>query len=1259
MKDAATSVAPSALNDENPWPGLDSYTEATSAWFHGRDADSFEMLRLVRQSPIVMLYGKSGLGKSSMLQAGVFPALRKLHHLPVYLRLDYTERAEQPPLQQALARLLQEAAAWGIDAEPPEPGEGLWAYLQRRERPLWSADNFPVTPVLVFDQFEEVFSRGGSPAHVKQVLDPLADLVGDRLSSELVRHPEAAKRLNLQSQQYRVVLSFRSDFLAEVESWHRQASLPKQEALHLKAMTRETAIDAVAKAGAHVLAPGVAPQIVDFVLDRDEGGSTGRATEVEPVLLSLCCYQLNNRRQPPAKIDQALLQSVGKDILLDFYREALAGTDPRVSAFIEDNLIQGGRYRSSFPREEALASGALTQAELDRLTERRLLRIDPQGDVPRIELIHDRLVGIVRDSKEARLAREQQAAQHEEEARLADLKHISERARAASLARNLLIGLVFALLLGSLGMFHFWRQATMQAAQARLEAQRADEQAKAARDAADAAEVAAGQARYQTVQAEAQKQEALQARSDADREKKSAQNSHRQAEALRLSLEGQSILAGTREGNDVQAFQQLLASQQLQKNYETRGALFDALVSRQHLRSLTPEVIETGGPVVGLVVSPDSRWLAIGHRNGVVSLRDLTNPQAPAQSVKDGHGRFVRSLVFNADGTKLFTGSGDGTLRRWRTQPLAPDGEPIKTSHGTVYGIALNRDGTQLASGGRDGTVQLWDASTGQALRGPIQLPQDKGPVWALAYRPSVSTQAAESAAGELVVASGVREGGGSYLVVLDTKTFEFSKAAYYAHAEDTMTLAISPLGRFAVSGSRDNTLRVRDLMRPVNDAAGSVRIGGHQGDVRTVAVSPDSRWVASGGADNTVRLWRVGSGEALGLPLLGHSQAVTAVTFSADGRWLVSGSRDGTVRLWPTALTAQPRAPEWKPLHAKMSIVGAALGRAGQRSVYSLRSDEDRSKTLLLLRDEDKDVVSGGEVLVEVPTDPAAAGDKPLVDCKERSERRAAQAEAVAAPVVETRAPTAIAATRDGSTLAMVFRDGSLRRWDLANGKALDPAWRVSGCALTAVAWSGDGRRLAVIDEADNVVLLSSSGEKISIGAEPASVLRLPGADAVALNRDGSEVAVAGTGWGKRAASPPGQPTSNTEGKPWLETFKTGQAGRKQFKGVFQSASTLSFSANGETLLSGSRGGQVRLWDARLGEAITKPTQAHTGEVAAITPAGTGVDFVSVGLGGATRTWPAQPQAWPKLMCDKLGGKPRDKSWPTSASKEMRDVCR
>lgn len=406
------STAILTLNAENPWPGLDSYTEDVQSFFCGRASESAHLLRLIRLSPFVALYGKSGLGKTSMLRAGVFPLLRKARFLPVYLRLDYTEGAKQSPLDQALAKLLKVTRDdKGIDAAPPEPGEGLWAYLQRRERPLWTADNFPLTPVLVFDQFEEVFSRGGSPAHVKRVLDDIADLVGDRLTSELAENQDAARRLNLQSQQYRIVLSFRSDFLAEVESWEQQANLPKHEALHLKAMTRDTAIDAVETAGKAVLEPGVATQIVDFVLARDDSDAQDKATHVEPVLLSLCCYQLNSRRRRPAKIDSALLASVGKNILRDFYNEAMLGIAARVAAFIEDNLIQGGRYRGSYPRREAIASGALSEDDLARLTSRRVLRVDPQADVPRIELIHDRLVGVVREAKDARLERDRNRRQ--------------------------------------------------------------------------------------------------------------------------------------------------------------------------------------------------------------------------------------------------------------------------------------------------------------------------------------------------------------------------------------------------------------------------------------------------------------------------------------------------------------------------------------------------------------------------------------------------------------------------------------------------------------------------------------------------------------------------------------------------------------------------------------------------------------------------------------------------------------------------------
>ena len=420
------------LDDDNPWPGLAAYDEGSRRFFHGREADSAELLRLIRLAPFVLLYGKSGLGKSSMLQAGVFPELRAVRILPVYLRLDYAERAT-PLLEQAKAVLRQEIQHAGADAPEPRPDESLWAYLQRREWPIWTRDNFPITPVLVFDQFEELFSRGASAAHVDKVLESLADLVGDRLPAPLAGDREKVSQLNLQAQQYRVVLSFRSDFLAEVEAWEKQANLPRRESLHLTAMSRERAIDAVSTAGKAVLAPGAAAQIVDFLLSRDDDATTRRVTEVEPVLLSLCCYQLNLVRGN-GKIDAALLKGVGEDILKGFYVDALKGMEPRVAVFIEENLILGERYRNSYPRAAAVAPGNLTEDDLKLLTERRLLRLDPQGGEPRVELIHDRLVGVVREARDARRA--QDALQQERERAEQRARAEREQAEQAALAQR-------------------------------------------------------------------------------------------------------------------------------------------------------------------------------------------------------------------------------------------------------------------------------------------------------------------------------------------------------------------------------------------------------------------------------------------------------------------------------------------------------------------------------------------------------------------------------------------------------------------------------------------------------------------------------------------------------------------------------------------------------------------------------------------------------------------------------------------------------
>ncbi len=393
-------------------------------------------MRLIKLSPFVTFYGKSGLGKSSVLQAGVFPVLREAHFLPVHLRLDYA--AQVPLMEQAWLRLRQEIDASGADAPEREPGETLWAYLQRRDTPIWGADNFPLTPVLVFDQFEEVFSRGGSAAHVQRLLEEMADFAADRLPHELTDDRDVVRRLNLQTQQYHVVLAFRSDFLAEVAGWVKRSNLPRHESLNLMPMPRDNAVKAVARVGAAVLEPGVAEQIVDFLLQREVKGdgagpvggvqlqpqmqaeqASGPALvsplggDVEPALLSLCCYQLNRNRKRKGlvKIDAELLRTFGASILADFYQEAVKNMPPRVPRFIEENLILGDRYRNPYPREVAISSGGLTEDELHQLTKNRLLRIDPQGDELRIELIHDRLVGVVRESRDARRAHEAQEAE--------------------------------------------------------------------------------------------------------------------------------------------------------------------------------------------------------------------------------------------------------------------------------------------------------------------------------------------------------------------------------------------------------------------------------------------------------------------------------------------------------------------------------------------------------------------------------------------------------------------------------------------------------------------------------------------------------------------------------------------------------------------------------------------------------------------------------------------------------------------------------
>jgi hypothetical protein len=105
------------LDPEHPYPGPSSFDEEHAFFFHGRAREAEELFALVELRPLTVLYGKSGLGKTSLLQAGLFPRLRKAGIVPLRVRLGFgvdEDGVRHPPLVEQVRRVARppSAASW-------------------------------------------------------------------------------------------------------------------------------------------------------------------------------------------------------------------------------------------------------------------------------------------------------------------------------------------------------------------------------------------------------------------------------------------------------------------------------------------------------------------------------------------------------------------------------------------------------------------------------------------------------------------------------------------------------------------------------------------------------------------------------------------------------------------------------------------------------------------------------------------------------------------------------------------------------------------------------------------------------------------------------------------------------------------------------------------------------------------------------------------------------------------------------------------
>lgn len=441
------------VDQSHPWLGLASFSEETQSFFYGREEEVAELSRRVQRKLLTVLFGQSGLGKTSILRAGIVPRLRGQGYCPVYVRIDYGPDAPsaQEQIKQAILRETAIAGTWSRSNVAAED-ESLWEFLHHRDDVLLDPQGKPVMPLLIFDQFEEIFTlaQGDDDGRLRasNFLAGLTELVENRPSKELEAKLEeddsAIERFDFARNDYRVLITLREDYLAHLESL--KAAMPSitQNRLRLAPMTGTQALAAVTGPGGKLVTVEVAEAIVRFVA----GGAELAHAQVEPSLLSLICRELNDKRIAANRkeISLDLLAGSHASILTDFYERALVDQPQAVRNVIEDVLLTDSGYRENVAEERVLsrltAAGAMPDAStvLALLVNRRLLRIEDRLDIRRVELTHDVLCSVVKQSRGLRHEREIQATN---ERKLAEQDERERSTRKALVrARQIVTGCV-------------------------------------------------------------------------------------------------------------------------------------------------------------------------------------------------------------------------------------------------------------------------------------------------------------------------------------------------------------------------------------------------------------------------------------------------------------------------------------------------------------------------------------------------------------------------------------------------------------------------------------------------------------------------------------------------------------------------------------------------------------------------------------------------------------------------------------------------
>jgi WD40 repeat protein len=630
-----------------------------------------------------------------------------------------------------------------------------------------------------------------------------------------------------------------------------------------------------------------------------------------------------------------------------------------------------------------------------------------------------------------------------------------------------------------------------------------------------------------------------------------------------------------------------------------------------------------------VALSPNGRMIASG--DNTIYLWDLQGN--PIEKNFQGHEDLISCIAFSPNNQMLVSSSWDGTIRLWNLRGN-PTGQIFRGHEGKVYAVAFSPDGQIIVSGGK--AIRLWN------LQGePIG-----------------------------------------------------RRRPFGGHQREVTSVAFSPDGQMIVSSSADSTIRLWDLR-------GSL-IGqpfqGHADTIFSVAFSPDGKLIASGSRDQTVRLWDL-QGNLIGQPFRGGYGSVDAVAFSPDGQMIVSGSNnDFTIRLW--GLDGNPiRQPLTEEVNIEEvnHVTSVAFSSDGQTLVNSSSNRDIFTPSDVSIRLWDFQSIAMGrpfEGYEDSVCSVAFSPDSQIIvsGSLDRTIRLwTLQGKPIGSPFRGHEGTvTSVAFSPDGQMIVSGSADFTIRLWNL-QGEPIGSPFRGHEGTVTSVAFNPDGQMIVSGSADFTVRLWDLQGNPIG--------LPLQGHDgvvtSVAFSPDGQMIFSRGNSsfdfvgstihlWNLQgnltkkiqhrsicvAFSPRKQMivggNSDCTISVWsLQDDSIGKTFRGHdhnppdaFSGAFaQRVESVSFSPDGQTIVSGGGDNTVRLWDLQ-GNPIGEPLRGHKGDVFSVAFSPNGQMIVSISRDKTVRLWRGSWKAWLKVCCDRLRHHPVFKDPETIEDLEQRKIA-